>query len=126
MRKLILLALFASIGLSSFAQELSYYLPKNVRYNPAIPTPKSVIGHEVGEWHVTHDRLVNYMKALDAASDRITLQTLGVTYEGRTQLALIVTAPKNHQNLEAIRLQHLQLTDANKSASLNIADMPVV
>jgi len=126
MRKLILLALFTSIGFCSFAQELSYYLPKNVRYNPAIPTPKSIIGHEVGEWHVTHDRLVNYMKALDAASDRISLQTLGVTYEGRTQLALIVTAPKNHQNLEAIRLQHLQLTDANKSASLNIADMPVV
>lgn len=126
MRKFILLLLFSVFTFCSFAQDLSYYLPKNVSYNSAIPTPKSIIGHEVGEWHVTHDRLVQYMKALDAASDRITLQQLGVTYEGREQLALIITAPKNHQNLEAIRLQHLQLTNANQSASLNINEMPVV
>ncbi len=126
MRKLILVALFCTSTLLSFAQDLSYYLPKNVTYNPAIPTPKSVIGHEVGEWHVTHDRLVNYMKALDAASDRITLQQLGVTYEGRPQLALIITSVKNQKNLESIRQQHFQLTEAGKSAGLNINDMPVV
>lgn len=126
MRKFILLLFFSVFTFCSFAQDLSYYLPKNVSYNSAIPTPKSIIGHEVGEWHVTHDRLVNYMKALDAASDRITLKQLGLTYEGREQLALIITAPKNHQNLEAIRLQHLQLTNVNQSAALNINEMPVV
>ncbi|MDL5050901.1 hypothetical protein QQ054_33415 [Oscillatoria amoena NRMC-F 0135] len=31
---------------------LSYYLPDDGTYNQAIPTPKSVIGHEVGEWHI--------------------------------------------------------------------------
>ena len=31
-----------------------------------IPKPKDIIYHEVGEWHVTHDRLVNYMKAIAA------------------------------------------------------------
>ncbi len=108
------------------AQELNYYLPNNVSYDPTIPTPKSVIGHEVGEWHVTHDRLVNYMKAIDAASDRVTLQTMGYTYEGRPQVALIFTSPKNHKNLENIRQQHLQLTDANSSSSLNVNNMPIV
>ena len=48
--------------------DLSYYLPENVTYDSNIPTPQSVIGHGVGEWHVTHDRLVNYMHALDKAS----------------------------------------------------------
>jgi len=114
MRKLVFFIITLCCFKTTIAQDLSYYLPKNVSYNPAIPTPKSVIGHEVGEWHVTHDRLVNYMKALAAASDRIKLQPLGLTYEGRQQLVLIITSPKNHQNLENIRQQHLQLTDAAK------------
>jgi hypothetical protein len=125
MRKLLIIALL-SIGINSSAQDLDYYLPKNVTYNTAIPTPKSVIYHEVGEWHVTHDRLVNYMKAVDAASDRVSLQVTGFTYEGRPQLALIITSPKNHLRLEEIRKQHIQLTDANNSASLDVSNMPIV
>ena len=39
---------------------LNYYLPKNTTYNPNISTPKAIIGHEVGEWQVSHDKLVNY------------------------------------------------------------------
>lgn len=125
MRNLLLASLLV-LSLSVHAQELGYYLPKNVSYNAAIPTPSSVIGHEVGEWHVTHDRLVNYMKAVDAASDRVTLQQLGTTYEGRPQLALVITSPKNQQNLEQIRQQHVQLTNTAQSGSLNVNDMPIV
>jgi hypothetical protein len=109
------------------AQDLSYYLPDSITYNPAIPKPKDIIYHEVGEWHVTHDRLVNYMKALAAAApERIKLETMGFTYEGRPQILLIITSPKNQQRLEEIRLQHIQLTDPNTSASLNIDNMPIV
>jgi hypothetical protein len=110
----------------STAQDLNYYLPKNVSYEQSIPTPKSVIYHEVGEWHVTHDRLVNYMKAVDAASDRITLQVTGYSYEGRPQLLLVVTSPGNQQRIEEIRQQHIQLSDPTKSASLNVDNMPDV
>ena len=57
------------------AQDLSYYLPDSISYNPAIPKPKDIIYHEVGEWHITHDRLVNYMKAIaTAAPDRVKLE----------------------------------------------------
>lgn len=125
MRKWMLAAMLFSIVMAN-AQSLDYYLPKNVSYNPNIPTPKSVIYHEVGEWHVTHDRLVNYMKALDQASDRITLQVSGYTYEGRPQLAMIITSPKNHAQIETIRKEHLKLSDANQSSSLNLDNMPIV
>jgi len=125
MRLLISFALLCTTVFAA-AQDLSYYLPKNVTYSSSIPTPKSIIYHEVGEWHVTHDRLVNYMKAIDEASDRITMQITGFTYEGRPQVAMIITSPKNHQRLEQIRQQHVQLTDANNSSSLNINDMPIV
>jgi len=125
MRKIITLFLLAcSVEVS--AQQLSYYLPANVTYNSSVPTPKSVVGHEVGEWHITHDRLVHYMKTVDAASDRVTLTVTGTTHEGRQQLALFITSPANHAKLETIRQQHLQLSDPAKSTSLNTADMPAV
>ena len=126
MKKCSLLLLSFLIGYLVQAQELSYYLPQNVAYNNAIPTPANIIGHEVGEWHVTHDRLVQYAKTVDQASDRIVLKPLGLTNEGRQQLALIITSPENHQKLEQIRLQHLALTNPDKSGSLNTDDMPVV
>jgi hypothetical protein len=111
----------------AFAQDLKYYLPDSITYNPAIPKPKDIIYHEVGEWHVTHDRLVNYMKGVAAAApQRIKIETMGFTYESRPQVLLIITSPKNHQRLEEIRQQHVQLTDPSKSASLNIDNMPIV
>jgi len=112
---------------SLFSQDLKYYLPDSVSYNPSIPKPKDIIYHEVGEWHVTHDRLVNYMKAIAAASpDRVKLETMGFTYEGRPQVLLIITSPKNQQRLEDIRQQHVKLTDPSQSSSLNIENMPIV
>jgi len=118
------------LGIASLqlqAQELSYYLPDSVQYDAKIPKPKDVIYHNVGEWHVTHDRLVNYMQAIAAAApQRVKLHNMGFTYEGRPQVVLIITSPQNHQNLEAIRQQHVQLTDPQKSGALNIDNMPVV
>jgi hypothetical protein len=127
MRKFLFASCLLSIANCLFAQDLKYYLPDSVTYNPAIPKPKDIIYHEVGEWHITHDRLVNYMKAIaTAAPDRVKLETMGFTYEGRPQVLLIITSPKNQQRLEEIRQQHVKLTDPAQSSSLNIDDMPVV
>lgn len=127
MRRLFLSMLSVFAALCVAAQDLSYYLPDSVSYNPAIPKPKDIIYHDVGEWHVTHDRLVNYMKAIAAAApDRVKLENMGFTYEGRPQVMLIITSPRNHQNLEQIRSQHVQLTDPSASGSLNIDNMPAV
>lgn len=124
-RIITLLILF--IGTSTYAQvDLSYYLPENVSYNPSIPTPQSVIGHEVGEWHISHDRLVSYMQALDKASDRVSLGVTGYTFEARPLLLLTITSPKNHQNIETLRQQHVQLSDPSKSTDLNVSQMPLV
>ena len=125
-KTLTIVALLFCSGIA-FTQPLSYYLPDSVTYNPAIPKPKDIIFHEVGEWHVTHDRLVNYMKAIaSAAPDRVKIETMGFSYENRPQVLLIITSPANQKRLEEIRLQHIQLTDPTKSASVDISNMPVV
>ncbi|MGC4102059.1 M14 family zinc carboxypeptidase [Ferruginibacter sp.] len=127
MRRIVFIAVVLLTALQTNAQDLSYYLPTDVTYDPAIPKPKDIIFHEVGEWHVTHDRLVNYMKAVAAAAPgRIKLETMGFTYEQRPQLLLIITSPKNQQRLEEIRQQHLLLSDPARSASVNIDNMPIV
>lgn len=103
--------------------DFSYYLPKGVSYNKKIPTPKSVIGHEVGEWHITHDKLVEYMKALAKVSDRISIENRGKTYEGKPLLLLTITSSKNQQNLEKIRKQHIKATN---NASIDVSKQPII
>src|SRR5687768_12493339 len=127
MRQSIIISCLLLIANCTGAQDLNYYLPDSVTYNPSIPKPKDIIYHEVGEWHVTHDRLVNYMKAIAAAApERVKLETMGFTYESRPQVLLIITSQKNHQRLEQIRQQHIQLSDPARSGSVNVDNMPIV
>lgn len=105
---------------------LHYYLPDDVEYNEEIPTPAEIIGHEVGEWHVNHDKLVAYMYAIAEASDRVTITEYARTYGNRPLLLLTVTSPENHENIVQIKQRHLTLSDADKSSNLDIESMPVV
>ena len=118
------LGLCGLITTAQTAPDLDYYLPGNTTYNENIPTPSEVIGHKVGEWHVTHDKLMNYMYRLAEVSDRIAIENRGSTYEGRPILLLTITSPENHANLENIRQNHLALTSGNSKTP--VSDMPVV
>ncbi|MBC7904866.1 MAG: zinc carboxypeptidase [Gemmatimonadaceae bacterium] len=127
MRKLAFVLFLCALFTTVSGQDLSYYLPAEMTYNPSIPKPKDIIYHEVGEWHVTHDRLVNYMKAVAAAApDRVKLDLMGTTYESRPQVLLFFSSKKNLDNLEQIRSQHIQLTESGKSAGLDIENMPAI
>lgn len=127
MKKAFLLILLLSFGVQSYAQEtLDYFLPAGISYNPDIPTPKSVLGAEVGEWHVRHDQLVNYMYAVAEASDRVSISEYARSYENRPLLMLTITSPENHRNIEKLKREHVQLTDPTKSGDLDISSMPAV
>ncbi|TSE06807.1 M14 family metallopeptidase [Aquimarina algiphila] len=126
--KYIFTIFFAITSISSFSQNdisLAYYLPKNTTYNPEIPTPQSVLGYVPGKWHVTHDKLVSYMKALAKASPRITIEDRGSTFEDRPILLLTITSQQNHQNLQEIQKKHIQLTE-NGSEGLNLENLPAI
>ena len=124
MKNIIAVLLLALISQFGFAQDLSYYLPKGYTYNPKVPTPKQVLGYEVGEWHVTHDQLVMYMKAVAAASDRVLFEETGRSYEKRPQTLLTISAPANLAKLDQIKAERAKLRDP--AASVNIANMPAV
>lgn len=128
MNKLLLTCLLTIISYAISAQQnlsLDYYLPQNISYNQNIPKPSTIIGHEVGEWHVTHDKLVYYMKALAASSDRVTIENRGETFEGRPLLLLTITSPANHKNIAQIQKNHLSIT-TKEGNSTNVSNMPIV
>ncbi|MDJ0657234.1 MAG: M14 family metallopeptidase [Xanthomonadales bacterium] len=89
------------------------YLPTDQDYDPSIPTPESVLGFQVGEWHVRHDQLVYYMERLAASSDRVTLEFNGRTHELRPKITVTITAPENFDQLEDLRQRHLSYTRGN-------------
>ncbi|MFK7933667.1 MAG: hypothetical protein AB8G22_09160, partial [Saprospiraceae bacterium] len=106
-------------------QNLDYYLP-DIEYDQSIPTPESYLGWQIGEWHISHDQLVGYMKAVAAASPRVTFTEFGRTYEERPLVYLTITSEENQNNIENIRTEHLKLADANISKDLNVDNMPAV
>ena len=126
MRRFLVCAVFYILPLSVFSQvELDYYLPGE-KTLPEIPTPESVIGHQVGEWHLTHDKLTAYLDKLAHESDRVVLQEYARSWENRPLFHLIITSPENHARLEQIREEHLKLGDPTVSDQLDLEDMPVV
>ena len=118
-----IIVLLFSISLNS-QTHLGYYFDNSEKFDQTIPKPSEVIGHEVGEWHVTHDKLVQYMYAIANSSDRVIIEETGRTYENRPLLILKVSSPDNLKNLEKIKENHISLTNGKKIS--DFTNMPTV
>jgi hypothetical protein len=70
-----------------------------------ITTPKEQFGAGLGDDYflANYQQIAAYWRKLATESDRIVLQEIGKTAEGRPQLMAIVTAPENHKSLEHYR-----------------------
>ena len=123
MKKLLLL-LIPSLLLNAQVG-LDYYLGDLSEYNKSIPTPLSVIGHEVGEFHISHDKLSHYVQEISRASNRVKLVNRGKSYENRTSWLMIITSESNHSRLEEIRKEHLELSNS-KNKDIDVSNMPIV
>ena len=66
-----------------------------------VTTPREQFGFELGDdYHLAnYKQIAEYWRKLDAESDRMVVQEIGKTAEGRTQLMAIVTSPNNHKKL---------------------------
>ena len=105
--------------------DLSYYLGDTSNYNQSIPTPESIIGHQVGELHVSHDKLSHYVQEVSKNSDRVKLVNRGKTYENRVSWLMIITSESNQSRLEEIRQNHLELSNS-KNRDIDVSNMPIV
>ncbi|MFT4973449.1 MAG: hypothetical protein ACI9JY_002657 [Saprospiraceae bacterium] len=122
---LFFLVIFSYTYLYAQKTELTYYLP-DIQYDKSIPTPEEVLGYMPGDWHISHDQLVMYLKVLAAASDKVTVEEYARSYENRPLLLLTITSKKNHADIDDLRRQHVALTDPNLSAKIDVSKMPAV
>jgi hypothetical protein len=127
MKKILFTILFSTIFPLAYTQiSADYYLPQEISYSSEIPAPRQFFGHEVGEWHLSHDKLLSYMLALAEASDRAVWEEYGRSHENRPLGHLIISSPGNIRNLEQIRLKHLELSEPSVSGRPDIRNMPLV
>lgn len=66
-----------------------------------VPTPKSHFGFDIGDDYMlaNYTQAEAYYKKVAASSDRVSLQPIGKTEEGRTQYVIIVSSPDNIKQL---------------------------
>ena len=98
-----------------------------------LTTPQEQFGFEIGADYmlVNYTRLLAYWQKLDAESDRLALQTIGTTAEGRTMVMAVVTSPANQKKLARYRDISRRLTLAeglsdNLARALAAEGKPVV
>ena len=78
-----------------------------------VPSPESVLGFTPGEDRRLADwsQVLEYLKALDAASDRVSVEEVGKTTQGRPFVIVTVTSEANHARLEELRRANARLLD---------------
>ncbi|HCV95326.1 MAG TPA: peptidase M14, partial [Stenotrophomonas sp.] len=94
----------------AFAQS-AYFFPQGGDFDPSIPTPQQFLGYDIGSRYTRHDQLVAYFEELARHSDKIKVERIGSSYEGRPLLIATVTSAQNQQQLETLRRQHVTLAD---------------
>jgi hypothetical protein len=85
----------------------------------AVPSPRSVFGFNPGDDRSVADwkQITDYFARLDAASDRVQVQTIGTSTLGRTLIAVVISAPENIRNLDKYKAIQARLADPRKVAS---------
>lgn len=102
-------------------------LAPNVTYDPAIPTLKSVVGHDPGEAITTPDEIGRYLDTLaKAAPDRTRLVKYATSWEGRPLHYLIVGSTDRIAKLDVIRRGMQTLAAGGAEGEKLIATLPVV
>ena len=93
----------------------------NAQYDSNIPTPKSVLGYEIGEYLTDHLQMVEYIKQLAGATDRVRIFKFGQSVERRDMYLVVVSSSENMARLEEIRSTVSRLTDPTTTSSREAA-----
>ncbi len=86
---------------------------ETVVVNATIPSPRSVLGFTPGDDRTIADwrEITNYFARLDVSSDRVLVQTIGLSTEGRPLIVAFISAPENIRDLEKYKEIQRRLAD---------------
>ncbi len=118
------------IGVSSIHglhAQARFDFDSDLNYDASIPAPAAFLGYEPGERFTFHARMLDYFRALDVASDRMTLHEYGTSHEGRPLIYAAITSPKNQARIEDIRQRNLSLPGlSDEEAAQHANEQPLI
>jgi hypothetical protein len=97
------------------------FLPESVAYVPDVetaPSPTEVLGHLVGapdELSRVAD-IHGYFRRLDEASDRVQVQVIGTSEEGREMILALISDPENLAQLDHFKEVTARLADPRRTS----------
>ena len=91
--------------LIAFAGLILVGLPATIPAQGRITSPLQEFGHNIGDDYflANYQQLLKYWEKLDRESDRLRIQRIGTSAEGRPMMMAIVTAPENFRKLDRYR-----------------------
>ncbi|MFQ5600952.1 MAG: M14 family zinc carboxypeptidase [Candidatus Krumholzibacteriia bacterium] len=116
------------VDFASGTWDATFFFP-NGTYDPAIPTPESILGFPVGRQPLRSDDMRRYFEALDAASPRATMILHGRTHEGRELIHLAIGSQTrvSREGLTAVRESIARFADPRTGGGDEVPDdMPLV
>lgn len=112
---LFLLSLITSI---TFADETPVLKRLGKEVAGSVPSIQSVLGYDFGEKITSHNQMEKYLAALStAAPDRMKIQKIGETYEGRALYYVIISSAQNMSKVEELRTANLRLADPRRTGT---------
>ncbi len=89
-------------------------------YDPAVPTPRAVLGYELGDRFTPHYLLMRYVERAALASKRLRIDTLTHTFEGREVVVVIAASEANLRRLSEIKAAAARLADPRGASTTEI------
>lgn len=77
----------------------------------SIPSPRDVLGWDMGERFTDAGQVVRYFDALASASPLVTVERYGITPQGKELVQAVIASPQHRARLDAILAANLELTD---------------
>lgn len=104
---------------------LLFFLLASFTFHAQVPSPKSHFGFNIGDsYHLANFTQTEiYLKKMAAKSNRMKLQSIGLTEEGRNQYMVIVSDPSNIQQLAKYKNISQRLARAENLTELEAAQL---
>ncbi len=115
MKSLLLLALAGSPLLAQH----TFSDPGNT-YDPKVPTPKALLGYEIGEQFTSHQRMMRYIERIAAASKRVNVDTVAHSFEGREMLLIAIGSEANIARVAELQRDAQRIADPRATAATDV------
>jgi hypothetical protein len=103
-----------ALCLTTFGQAFEYW--PGATYDPAVPSPKKVLGFEFGDRIASHAQLMSYFDALAAAQpNRIKIYEYAKTWEGKKLIYAVIGSEANLRKIDEIKANMKRLADPRKT-----------